>query len=107
MEEFKGTKGEWTVKRERGYDIDVTNKDGDICWLGLSEFTDETKLANAKLIAAAPELLKALLETDKDLCILWAQILDLEKTNPIAEGLSNLIKQWRERNKEAINKALN
>ena len=27
--EFKGTKGEWTVKRERGYDIDVTNRDGE------------------------------------------------------------------------------
>ena len=58
--EFKGTKGEWKVKRERGYDIDITNRDGDICWLGLSEFIDETKLANAKLIAAAPELLEAL-----------------------------------------------
>jgi hypothetical protein len=58
--EFKGTKGEWKVKKERGYDIDITNRDGDICWLGLSEFIDETKLANAKLIAAAPELLDAL-----------------------------------------------
>jgi hypothetical protein len=57
---FKGTKGEWTVRNNDGYDIDITNRDGDICWLGFSEFIDETKLANAHLIAAAPDLLEAL-----------------------------------------------
>ena len=86
MEEFKGTKGEWTVKRERGYDIDVTNKDGDICWLGLSEFTDETKLANAKLIAAAPELL--------------AFAIEMAKRYPNSKWI-------KDQATEAINKALN
>tara|TARA_R110000765_G_scaffold182323_1_gene288279 strand:+ start:75 stop:404 length:330 start_codon:yes stop_codon:yes gene_type:complete len=59
--EFKGTSGEWEVSTQKGgYDIDITNRDGFICWLGLSEFNNETTLNNAKLIAAAPELLEAL-----------------------------------------------
>jgi hypothetical protein len=58
--EFKGTKGEWSVEKELGYDCDVIYKGGEICWLGLSDVIDEEKVANAKLIAAAPELLKAL-----------------------------------------------
>jgi hypothetical protein len=95
--EFKGTKGEWKVKKERGYDIDITNRDGDICWLGLSEFTDETKLANAKLIAAAPELLKALQIAKKELKRLLKE-----------DGLILKIKnrEWVDMDK-AINKALN
>jgi hypothetical protein len=58
--EFKGTKGEWSVEQELGYDCDVIYEGGEICWLGLSDVIDEEKIANAKLIAAAPELLNAL-----------------------------------------------
>ena len=103
--EFKGTKDWKVVKlketefyRERT-EIQFGN-DGEC----VAEFVHNKY--DAKLIAAAPELLDALLETDKDLCVLWGQMLDLEKTNPIAEGLSNLIQNWRDRNKQAINKAL-
>jgi hypothetical protein len=58
--EFKGTKGEWLVEQESGYDCDVVCDGVDICWLGLSDVSGEEQQANAKLIAAAPWLLKAL-----------------------------------------------
>ena len=58
--EFKGTQGEWKVEQKLGYDCDVIYEGGEICWLGLSDVSDEEKLPNAQLIAAAPELLKAL-----------------------------------------------
>jgi hypothetical protein len=61
--EFKGTQGEWSVKQELGYDCDVIYEGGEICWLGLSDVSDEEKLPNAQLIAAAPELLKALIKS--------------------------------------------
>ena len=99
MKEFKGTKGEWTVKRKRGYDIDITNRDGDICWLGLSEFIDETKLANAKLIAAAPDLLDALVFLKQE----YEQLVDCGDCgnwNPRQDNSIVLAEQ-------AINKALN
>ena len=104
--EFKGTKGEWYVVGSEPAEIATDKKS--ICFVGIQDYfnKDIEQRANAKLIAAAPELLDALLETDKDLCILWAQMLELEETNPRAEGLSDLIKSWRDRNKKAINKAL-
>jgi len=65
----------------------------------LEPYCDELEQVNK-------ELLEALQETEKDLCVLWGQMIDIEKTNPKAEGLSNLIHLWRKRNKAAINKAL-
>ena len=62
MTEFKRTKGEWSVSQELGFELDVIHENGDICWLGLSEEPLQKKLANAKLIAAAPCLLEALIE---------------------------------------------
>ena len=107
MEEFKGTKGEWKAELDKSLyfkikvepDLYVEIYDDEYSKSGVLE-------ANANLIAAAPELLNVLQETDKDLSILWSQVLFLEETNPIAEGLSDLIQKWRERNQQAINKAL-
>jgi hypothetical protein len=91
--EFKGTKGEWIVEKELGYDCDVIYKGGEICWLGLSDVIDEEKVANAKLIAAAPELLEA--------CV-----MALEAVKELHEHQEG----WHEEQsflEAAINKALN
>tara|TARA_R110000851_G_scaffold326954_1_gene496039 strand:+ start:40 stop:324 length:285 start_codon:yes stop_codon:yes gene_type:complete len=61
--QFKGTQGEWKFEKKLGYDCDVIHKGGEICWLGLSNVSDEEQEANAKLIAVAPELLKALIKS--------------------------------------------
>lgn len=66
----------------------------------------EESLANAHLIAAAPELLDALIETDKDLCVLEGNMVQIEKSDPRADGMTTLVSEWRKRNKKAINKAL-
>ena len=66
----------------------------------------EESLANAQLIAAAPELLDALIETDKDLCVLEGNMAQIEKIDPRADGMTTLVSEWRKRNKKAINKAL-
>ena len=68
--------------------------------------TAEEMKANAHLIAAAPELLDALIETDKDLCVLEGNMAQIEKSDPRADGMTTLVSEWRERNKKAINKAL-
>ena len=108
MEKFKGTSNSWvSFKNDDDDNFLIQSNDGyNLAYVTATYVCDEETKANAKLIASAPELLEALQETDKDLCVLWGQMLDLEKTNPIAEGLSNLIQNWRDRNKQAINKAL-
>ena len=61
------------------------------------QFT-ELETANRRI----KELTEALNETDKDLCILWGQMIDIEKTNPQAEGMHKLIQSWRDRNNKAL-----
>lgn len=73
MKDFKGTKGEWnfTIQEKEGVisihtgdspdDIDLGNeryKDPTICGIWYADLAEST--ANAKLISAAPDLLKAL-----------------------------------------------
>lgn len=123
MKEFKGTKGEWRV-----YEYDDTVVVSDIehngmvtevhtpdkhcnhlayCHDGTHWGEDiEVAKANAQLIAAAPELLDALIETDKDLCVLEGNMAQIEKSDPRADGMTTLVSEWRKRNKKAINKAL-
>ena len=103
--EKKFTEGEWRVCLSNTSYADVVVDGFDICtcWSGYVG-EDETK-ANTKLIAAAPNMLDALLETDKDLCVLESTMAQIESTDPRAEGMTELVKKWRERNKFAINKA--
>ena len=91
--EFKGTKGEWKVEQETGYDCDVVYEGGEICWLGLSDASHKEQKANAKLIAAAPELLKELQKIKLDIDL---GVISVRKSSPIYQGIVR-----------AINKALN
>lgn len=93
MKEFKGTKGEWKVSEEiNGSEricIESESNDNFIdCW-GLNLTTEDEMISNAKLIASAPVLLKALIELHND----------LESWKYIHDDTKKLIKQ-------AINKAL-
>lgn len=58
MKKFKGTKGDWEFSKSRGVifseDCDYI---ADVCG---TNATSEEETANAKLIAAAPDLLKSL-----------------------------------------------
>ena len=102
--EFKGTKGEWKIQEP--YNTFVYGSGGKlICQIKYDPFSEESA-ANARLISASPELLEALQETDKDLCILEGSMAQIEKVDKRAEGMTGLVKEWRARNKKAINKAL-
>lgn len=69
MSEFKGTRGPWRVSEMRGDLIDIRHSDEGIGAISLNlahvvarkTWLKEAE-ANAKLIAAAPELLEALQE---------------------------------------------
>ena len=103
--EKKFTKGEWRVSLSNTSYADVVVDGFDICtcWSGYVG-EDETK-ANTKLIAAAPNMIDALLETDKDLCVLESTMTQIELTDQRAQGMTELVRKWRERNQLAIKKA--
>ena len=86
--EFKGTKGDWYVVGSQPAEI-ATYKTS-ICFLGIQDYfkLDAEQRANAKLIAAAPELLKAAIKALNDCC----DLIGTEAGNSL---------------EEAINKALN
>ena len=123
--EFKGTKGEWRVKHDTthiecnneiisigGYlrEYDDTQLDGD-SWLAMRQRTTKDRqdildeqLANAKLIAAAPELLKALQAVliVKDL---WLPPNDVE-VEECYKGEVATLNSLRNKIEQAINKAI-
>lgn len=111
MSEFKGTKGEWILD-ERECRIVLKSKAGinDIC--DVWGFNADTKqsvktkmIANAKLIACAPEMLNELIETITDLKILRNQINSEVKNNHLFEGMPELMDKWIERKEKLIKKA--
>lgn len=62
-------------------------------------------VANARLIAAAPELLEALIETRTSLMIVAEQVLDASKTDPRWEGVYEKLTPYLEQSRAAIAKA--
>ena len=69
MNEFKGTPGPWEVE-DNGYFYDINavrGTVGNVCssasWFDNDEHRGPVAMANAQLIAAAPELLEALTST--------------------------------------------
>lgn len=56
---MKHTKGEWRI-HDTGNTIDIDSDDDEICFMNCHSYEDEEVEANAKLIAAAPDLLENL-----------------------------------------------
>lgn len=93
--EFKGTKGKWGVSedindKDRVCIEDESNNNFIDCW-SLNFCNEEQMKANAKLIASAPELLKA----------------SIKMSEAISTGNNHLLSEANLELKEAINKALN
>ena len=88
MKEFKGTKGEWEVSKESSEMVLTDNGAYRPNSMLKYSATKEVLFANAKLIAAAPELLKAAIKAIEECCDL------------IGTDAGNSLE-------EAINKALN
>ena len=97
MKEFQGTTGPWRVSEKRGDLIDIRHNSNGIGAISLNlahvvarqSWLKEAE-ANAKLIAAAPELLEALQET----------------IHEVGHWLSTQKPELKEKIESAINKAL-
>ena len=109
--ETKFTKGEWVVRPKAMGGVMEKDSERTIanCMCYSSNINQELiyqeNIANAKLIAAAPEMYEALAETDKDLCVLETTMRQIELTDKRAEGMVELVIKWRERNKQVLKKA--
>ena len=94
--EFKGTKGEWKITGTSEQRTMINGSSIDVWWnLSSSNVSEDEGKANAKLIAAAPDLLKAL------------QVI-LKHKNAINHYIDdNELYTAIEESEQAINKALN
>jgi|11_taG_2_1085331.scaffolds.fasta_scaffold00329_33 hypothetical protein len=99
------TKGNWK------WGMTGKTKDGFVCALN-SDYTifdtvspNPIREPDKKAISAVPELIDALIETDKDLCVLETTMRQIEKSDSRAEGMVELVIEWRKRNKQALLKA--
>lgn len=108
MKKCKHTPGPWKF-HEQGdanqYCLLTNDKRWVIAFSQNGELHTPEQIANAKLIAAAPDLLEALEETDKDLCVLESTMRQIEQKDHLAHGMTELVIKWRSRNKLAIKKA--
>ena len=101
MKTFKGTKGNWQKTNENTKMLGIFKLDGNvisnIARLDARQVITAEDHANFKLIAAAPELLEALQESNE-----W-----LKKLLPfISEEMNEAWKHGIDKNEKAINKAL-
>jgi hypothetical protein len=91
--EFKGTKGEWKITGTREQRTMINGSGIDVWW-NLSDVSEDEGKANAKLIAAAPDLLKA--------CIHALEMCE-DRVTPTENDLTIMAGRL----KAPINKALN
>lgn len=103
MKQFEGTLGEWHA-RHNSYFIDITIGDSlqhiasifENRYIGVDK---KVQSANAHLIAASPDLLEALIESQQQLSVMRGQATN----SKIIQGLTATI----DKATAAINKALN
>ena len=91
--EFKGTKGEWEVKQD-SFKVWIESPLWSVSEVYTKD-TQEEQVANAQLIAAAPELLEALQDI--------LELCDLEDYH----GRLVVKDNKKQKARQAINKALN
>jgi hypothetical protein len=97
-----GEAGEELVKRILNImDNNAKDDDSEAEYLLGGQF-EEVATEIAALVQPDKELLEALKETDKDLCVLESTMLQIEQRDHLAEGMTELVKKWRARNKQAI-----
>ena len=93
--EFKGTKGEWKITGTSEQRTMINGSSIDVWWnLSSSNVSEDEGKANAKLIAAAPDLLKA--------CIHALEMCE-DRVTPTENDLTIMAGRL----KAPINKALN
>jgi hypothetical protein len=111
MKNFKGTQGEWTVAKWDGEQWpekrwSVTSADGKaICICPRYAIEGEETEANAKLIAAAPDVTKSHQEL-QDLCRVLIKRLNLNMNNKQDKSLWDMYLEKMIQAEQAIEKAL-
>lgn len=115
MSEYKHTAGPWGFGRTRDDQRLILGKNGDgryVCNVqihqtprAMGRMSEPEREANARLIAAAPEMLEALLEADKTLCALQGNVADANKRDPRWDGMWDEIQSQRDHMRQAVARA--